>query len=60
MWIIVFAALLIGGLILNEVIRHALPRTYVALEVISWTIEGLLVVGVVVGLIYQYVTGHLP
>jgi hypothetical protein len=58
--LILFVILLVGGLALNEIIRHMLPSTYAVLDAVSWATEGILVVLMAAGLVYQYFVGHLP
>jgi Zn-dependent protease len=58
MWML-FAAIIVIGLVGGAIARRTVPKTYAAFNAIAWTIEGVFLAIALAGLLYQCVGGRL-
>jgi uncharacterized membrane protein YeaQ/YmgE (transglycosylase-associated protein family) len=58
MWML-FAAIIVIGLVGGAIARRAVPKTYATFNAIAWTIEGAFLAIALAGLLYQCVGGKL-
>jgi hypothetical protein len=59
MWIMIMVTVLIVGVACDAALRYYAAKTHRALEVMTWSLEGLLLTFTIAGLLYQFVSGHV-